>query len=240
MGVLEDRLIVDGGRYRLRSDGSAVSDLIGRLESGELPGAIVATGAVTPADLIAALARDALGDDAALGLPLVQAQPRRPRLARALSEAAWAPVFPSVASPLRLAMAAGLLQVGDFWDASHTAAQQADDQGERDFSAYWHGIAHRREPDPGNAAYWFRRVGRHPVFTPLAQAARPLLDQQGEEALAGRLISGGTWNAMAMIDLCTEARPGTPRETLARRLQRLEMWLLLEATFAALAAPASQ
>ena len=38
-----------------------------------------------------------------------------------------------------------------------------------------------------------------------------------------------------MIDLCTEARPGTPRETLARRLQRLEMWLLLEATFAALA-----
>ncbi|HZW32141.1 MAG TPA: hypothetical protein VFF52_15625 [Isosphaeraceae bacterium] len=236
MGVLGDRLIVDGVGYRLRSDGSAVADLIGRLESGELPGAIVATGAVTPADLIAALAHDALGDDAALGLPLVQAPPRRPRLARALSEPAWAAVFPGAASRSRRALAAGLLQLGDFWDASHEAAQQADDQGERDYSAYWHGLAHRREPDPGNAAYWFRRVGRHPVFAPLAAAARPLLDEHGDSALAGRLISGGTWNAMAMIDLCTEARPDTPRETLARRLQRLEMWLLLEATYAGLAA----
>ena len=62
---------------------------------------------------------------------------------------------------LRLALAAGLLQIHDFWDASHEAAQEADDLGERDFSAYWHGIAHRREPDAGNASYWFRRVGRH-------------------------------------------------------------------------------
>jgi hypothetical protein len=140
---------------------------------------------------------------------------------------------------LRLALAAGLLQVHDFWNASHEAAQKADDLGERDFSAYWHGIVHRREPDPGNAAYWFHRVGRHPVFTPLADAARPLLAEHSDLSLAGRLLSGGAWNPSAMIDLCTEARPGTPRETLARRLQRLEMWLLLEATFAALAAPSS-
>jgi hypothetical protein len=144
-------------------------------------------------------------------------------------------VFPSAANRSRLALAAGLLQVYDLWDASHEAAQRADDLGERDFSAYWHGIAHRREPDPGNAAYWFRRVGRHPLFTPLADVARPLLDEHGDPSLTSRLISGGAWNASAMIDLCTEARPGTPREAIARRLQRLEMWLLLEATFAALA-----
>ena len=29
-----------------------------------------------------------------------------------------------------------------------------------------------------------------------------------------------------MIDLCPQAQPGSPREVLARRLQRLEMWLL--------------
>jgi hypothetical protein len=38
-----------------------------------------------------------------------------------------------------------------------------------------------------------------------------------------------------MIDLRTEARPGTPAEALARRLQRLEMQLLLDATAAAVA-----
>ena len=36
-----------------------------------------------------------------------------------------------------------------------------------------------------------------------------------------------------MIDLCTGARPGTPDELLARRLQRLEMQILLDATVAA-------
>ena len=42
MGVLKDRLIVDGDRYRLRSDGRTVSDLLDRLESGELPAAVIA------------------------------------------------------------------------------------------------------------------------------------------------------------------------------------------------------
>ncbi len=235
MGVLQDRLVMDGDRQRLRSEGSAVSDVIARLEAGEQPAALVRSGALVPADVVAAIAFDALGGDDSPGLPLVQAKPRLPRLERALSEPAWVAVFPGVASRLRLALAAGLLQVYDFWDASHEAAQKADDLGERDFSAYWHGIAHRREPDASNSAYWFRRVGRHPLFTPLANAARPLLDQHGDTSLAARLISGGGWNASAMIDLCTEAKAGTPREALARRLQRLEMWLLLEATFAALA-----
>jgi len=231
MGVLEDRLIVDGTRYRLRSDGRAVSDLLARLESGELPAAVIAPGAVTPADVSAALAHDALGGDDSTGLPLVQASPPRPRLERVLSEPAWAEVFPRAERQSRLALAAGLLQIYDFWDASHEAAQQADDLGERDFSAYWHGIAHRREPDPGNAAYWFRRVGRHSLFSSLAEAARPLLAEHGDAALASRLLSDG-WDAMAMIDLCSRASPGSPRDVLARRLQRLEMWLLLEATFA--------
>ena len=234
MGILGDRLIVDGDLYRLRSDGRSVADLVGRLESGERPAAMVAPGAVTPADVVAALAHDALGPDDAPGLPLIQASPRRPRLERVLSEPAWAEVFPRAARPTRLAMSAGLLQVHDFWDASHEAAQKADDLGERDFSAYWHGIAHRREPDASNAAYWFRRVGKHPTYQPLATAARALLDEHGDKELAARLIRDDAWNSTAMIDLCTTARPGTPREGLARRLQRLEMWLLLEATFSSL------
>ena len=61
MGILGDRLIVNGDQYRLRSDGRSVADLVGRLESGERPAAMVAPGAVTPADVVAALAHDAIG-----------------------------------------------------------------------------------------------------------------------------------------------------------------------------------
>ena len=125
-----------------------------------------------------------------------------------------------------------MLQMYDFWDASHTAAQEAEDLGERSFSPYWHGIAHRREPDPGNAAYWFRRIGRHPLLVPLAAAARPILDAHGDPALTSRLLPQGAWNSSAFIDLCTGSRSGKAAE-LARSLQKIELRIVLEATAAA-------
>jgi hypothetical protein len=229
MGALRDRLVLGEGPLGLRSGGLTVREVIDRLEAGEsLAGK---GGIMVPVDLIAALAAAALGDEQSLGPGLVQEKPRRPRLARALSEPAVAVMYPSVPHSKRLALAAGLLQVHDFWDASHDAAQQADDRGERATSAYWHGIAHRREPDASNAAYWFRRVGKHPVFVSLAEAAQRLLAAEGLPAFAEKLIVNGGWNPSAMTDLCTSARPGTPQERVARRIQRQEMWLLLEASF---------
>ncbi len=58
--------------------------------------------------------------------------------------------------------------------------------------------------------------------------------QHGDKELTDRLTSDGSWNATAMIELCTQAKSGTPIELLSRRLQRLEMWLLLEATYGAI------
>ena len=49
-------------------------------------------------------------------------------------------------------------------------------------------------------------------------------------AWTARSLGRGAWNPSAMIDLCTGARPGSDQEILARRLQRLEMQLLLDAT----------
>jgi len=227
MGSLWERLNGVGGDARLRG-GSAlpVAEIIGRLEAGESAG----INELAAADLLASLAFAALGGDDALGPALIQQAPARPRLKTALEEPAVAKLLPGASRPARLALAAGLLQIHDFWDSSHEAAQAADDLGERGFSAYWHGIAHRREPDAGNAAYWFRRVGRHAVSGPLAQAARPILERHGDNRWTARLVGGDAWNSQAMIDLCTGARPGSDEETLARRLQRLEMQLLLDAT----------
>jgi hypothetical protein len=219
MGVLEDRLRSAGGELSLSAGGAKVSEIVARVEAGESLAA--KGGAFSPVDLIAALAAAALGDGSSLGPSLLQEKPRRPGLGRGISEPAIAAMFPSVPHPKRLAMAAGLLQVHDFWEASHEAAQQADDTGERGTSAYWHGIAHRREPDSANAAYWFRRVGRHPVFIPLAQAARPLFDQEDLSPLREQLMPRDAWNPTAMTELCTTAKAGTPRERLARRIQRL-------------------
>jgi hypothetical protein len=216
-------------------DDAMMSALLDRLEAGEAPAEVRRALGLGAAEYLALLGRSAFGpDDPEDGPGLVQASPRRPWLARPLGEGAWADAFPRSSRPSRLAMAAGLLQLHDFWDASHEAAQEADDLGERHFSAYWHGIAHRREPDPGNAAYWFRRVGRHPLFAGLAQDARPSLEAYGDHALTAKLIPGDAWDPYAFIDFCTTARPGSGAATLALRLQKLEMLALLDATLHAL------
>jgi hypothetical protein len=235
MGVLRDRLVLGDGPPRLRSNDRPAQDLVELCESNV---GMIEPGKSfpwQPVDLMAAVAVSALGDDEAQGPSLTQTAPARPRLADAIGSISLARLFPGARRPAVLALAAGMLQIHDFWDPSHDAAQEADNQGEKSTSPYWHGIAHRREPDAGNAAYWFRRVGRHPSFEPLAAIAQPLLDTHAEATLTRQLISGGGWNPFGMIDLCTQARPGSAREILARRLQRAEMWLLLEESFAAVA-----
>lgn len=215
-----------------RADARAsASVVLERLQSGEAGVRLAVALGLDPAGLIAALAQAGLGDDDLAGAPaLVHESPTRPWLRPALEEPAWAELLPRASRPSRLALAAALLQIHDFWDASHEAVQQADDLGERAVSAYWHGIAHRREPDPGNASYWFRRIGRHPGFEPLAEAARPLLAATGTPKLMERLLPRGVWDPFAFIGFCSDVRRGSDEERLARSLQRLEMIALLGPT----------
>lgn len=210
-----------GIRRRIEGAGRDLDTIARAIESGAGVGG-------EPSSVIAALALAGLGPD--VGPPLIQAPPARPGLVRGASEAALAKLLPRAPRPKLLALSAGLLQILDDWHASHTAAQEADDLGESEFSPYWHAIAHRREPDPGNAAYWFRRIGKHPAFDPLAKAVAPLVD-----ADAG-LVQDGSWDPSGFIRFCGAAilKPGSPEEALARRIQRLEMLILLDLTCASL------
>jgi hypothetical protein len=108
---------------------------------------------------------------------------------------------------------AGLWLAFDFLDESHAISQELPTAE----GSFWHGILHRREPDAANAKYWFRRVGDHPVYPALSQAAREV----------GLVLRTGRWDPFAFIDLCEEHRDtGGKDELLLRQVQRKE-WELL-------------
>jgi hypothetical protein len=110
---------------------------------------------------------------------------------------------------------AGLWLYHDFLDESHALSQDIDTPT----GSYWHGIMHRREPDASNAAYWFRRVGDHPIFAELAAEARAL----------GLRAASARWDPFAFIDLCEKHRgSGAPEEDTLRRVQRREWELLFD------------
>jgi hypothetical protein len=128
---------------------------------------------------------------------------------------------PLVDADMAAACLAGLWLYHDFLDESHTISQAIDTTS----GSYWHGLLHRREPDYANSAYWFRRVGTHPVFEPLrAEAARLASGAPGPAAFLARQT---TWDPFAFIDLCeASSDEQAPCHALCQQVQRIE-WELL-------------
>jgi hypothetical protein len=120
-------------------------------------------------------------------------------------------LFPGTRSPQ--GALAGMYLYFSCLDECHSIAQEIPTAE----GSFWHGILHRQEPDPGNASYWFRQVGAHPIFPELRSAA----------AAAG-LDFGPRWDPFRFIEYCEDARahPATGKKNIAEVVQRAE-WQLL-------------
>ena len=118
---------------------------------------------------------------------------------------------------------AGLLLANGEDDASHRVSQASE--GDADYD-YWHGLMHRREPDYGNASYWFRRVGHHPAFDDLPDLLEAKLPQAGFDHVD--LNDLVPWDPFAMIDRCRKASHGSNSEQLVLAIQQIEYAHLIE------------
>ena len=118
---------------------------------------------------------------------------------------------------------AGIYSYFSCFDEAHAIAQDLHTKD----GSYWHAILHREEPDAGNAAYWFRQAGQHPVFPALHDAAAKLGYQLGYQR--GH-ETGARWDPFAFIDFCESARlrPGSDEEALAKQVQLVEWQLLFD------------
>ena len=156
-------------------------------------------------EVAAILALDSSGERL---MPLLQAPCSSLQAKTALDALAARKLLPETAL-------AGLYLYFSCWEEAHEISQNISTPE----GSYWHAIVHRQEPDAGNAGYWFRQVGAHPIFPALR-----------EEAAQIGVDFGPRWNPVAFIDRCERARqaPGSHAERMALETQRAEWQLLFD------------
>jgi hypothetical protein len=156
-------------------------------------------------------------------LPLAK-PPRNQPMVERLSALSPADLFPErkiARQDMVRACLAGLWLAHGCLDESHRISQEI----ETPTGSYWHGIMHRLEPDFENSKYWFRRVGRHPIFETLQGEAAPL----GDSPETSFLRTQTAWDPFAFVDLCRVCvERASLAEGICRAIQRREWELLFD------------
>jgi hypothetical protein len=152
-------------------------------------------------------------------MPLTCAECTNEQVRQVLKTTNITRLFPGVKDPA--AAAAGLWLYFSCFEEAHGLASESETAE----CALWHAILHRREPDSGNAAYWFRKVGTHPTFSATARAADEILKRLPDAEF--RL---GKWDPFAFIAFCERAlsQPGSMQEAAAMEIQRAEWQILFD------------
>ena len=161
----------------------------------------------------------ALHDHGRQPMPLTCTQCTSEEARALLNRHKAADLFPGVEEPE--APMAGLWLYFSCFEEAHCVAQDCEtSEGE-----LWHAILHRREPDAGNAAYWFRKAGPHPAFSTLAREAVSILQRLREAE-----FRTGKWDPFAFVSFCDRARmqPGSIHERAAMEIQLAEWQILFD------------
>jgi hypothetical protein len=166
-------------------------------------------------------------------LPDIGPQPRAERLPLAELESALVRFENGAGLPsaLRLPLRAAALLWHDYLEESHRISQELHTPA----GSFLHGIMHRREPDYGNAKYWFHRVGRHACFPEIAKQVLRLLAAEDKKEWAAKLAPRGDWDPFAFVDACEGAAgqfSSEQRVPTLKAIQEIEFDCLLAHLFA--------
>lgn len=87
--------------------------------------------------------------------------------------------LPQPPAELSLALQALWWDAKGDWDEAHDCAQRVEEEKD---GQWVHAYLHRKQGDPSNAGYWYRRCRRTPAAVPLAEEwemiARALLEKR--------------------------------------------------------------
>src|SRR5262245_41831553 len=108
------------------------------------------------------------------GLPVPVCPPRGPeQIRRVIQESNWAePLKMADDSPVKT----GALWLYGFIEEAHALAQENSSAD----GSYWHALVHRSEGDFENSLYWYKRVGKHPIFSRLRREVESLGGKAGD------------------------------------------------------------